>query len=400
MKTKEQNQNYSLFFEEFKFSTSVDKRKLAIDIVNVMSEVYYADISIERQVPRIINLEVPVYFIDKWRNTKDTLKSLLNWISEERYEIEFVKNYNLEGTEDIHLDFGNNIDTVTLFSGGLDSFAGAYNNEKLSINSDYIGFINKYEEGTKQKGIRSRLYNAVFPNSSIYLINSHPVSKKVFTQSTRSLLYLSLAVAKSLTEEKYKSVYIYENGILGLNPELMGRYTTKTTHPKTIYLFNKVLRNIGISVDVKNPFIFNTKGQIFADLSSKFKNEIKNTFTCGQSRVNPTRNHKGHCGVCIPCILRKISLAANSLEDYDVIYQYPYEVKLNDISEEVYRKDYQSNLDYFAEYVALIKSKEIFPNLEISDEFYDDEQYLLKTKQMFEVFVEEFERFWSLYAPY
>mgnify|MGYP001188996889 CR=1 FL=1 len=399
MKTLDLSQNYQKFFDEFHFHTDTHSRLLAIDIVNVMSSVYYADISINKVVPRRIDLEIPVYFVDKWDSSKCLIHTLLHWVSEEYYTITFIENKLEEQTNSAILDDNDRIDTVTLFSGGLDSFAGAFHNLQSGIHSDYIGFVNKSEEKTKQKQIRD-FYHTVFPDSSVHLINRHDIKKAVYTQSTRSLLYMSLAIAKSLTHEKYKRVYIYENGVLSLNPELKGRYTTKTTHPYTIYLFNELLNRLGIDVKIENPFIFKTKAQILQGLSQDFKNQIVNTFTCGQSRINPDRNHKGQCGVCIPCLLRKISLAANEMELFDVTYQYPYEIRLKDIAEADYRKDYVSNLEYFSEYVELIRSQSIFSHLQIRKEYYNDEFALQKTKQMLETFADEFERFMMRYAPY
>jgi 7-cyano-7-deazaguanine synthase in queuosine biosynthesis len=398
MEAIQTSQYYKDFFEEFEFEQMSSNKHVAIDLVNVMAAVYYNDISTNKIPPRAINLDVPVYLVEKWIECKPLLQKLLKWVSEDDFYVSFYENTEPESTVSAYIDTVGNKDTVTLFSGGLDSFAGAFHNISYGVKSDYLGFINKGEERTKQKVIRE-FYNKVFVNSSVHLIEKHPIKKTYYTQSTRSLLYLSLAVARGLTDKRYNQVQIFENGVLSLNPELRGRYTTKTTHPYTIYLFNQLLQHLDIDIVIHNPFIFKTKGQIFQGFSDDFKQQIAGTFTCGQSRVSPTRNHKGQCGVCVPCLLRKISLAANELEGYDSDYYYPYEIKLADIQEDDYRKDYASNFEYFSEYVELIKSRSILSHVQIRTEYYMDSLALDRTINMLDIFAAEFERFKVRYAP-
>src|SRR5699024_611185 len=109
---------------------------------------------------------------------------------------------------------------------------------------------------------------------------------------------------------------------------------------QTIYLFNKLLEDANLNISIKHPFLFKTKGEIVNNMNHGFLNTIKDTFTCGQGR-SPIKSHKGQCGTYIPCLLRKISLAAYDNEKYDVIYNYPYETKFQDIDDKSYRNDFE-----------------------------------------------------------
>jgi hypothetical protein len=114
--------------------------------------------------------------------------------------------------------------------------------------------------------------------------------------------------------------------------------------------------------------IKNEKGEIIGNLSEEFKKQIVNTHTCGKSRqrIDATDNQ---CGVCIPCILRKISLACNNFEEYDVEYDIGYSVPLSD-SEHFY-PEYKSTLEYFILMKKLIDEDKIFTYLNLKKLYYN-----------------------------
>jgi hypothetical protein len=192
-------------------------------------------------------------------------------------------------------------------------------------------------------------------------------------------------------------ILLYENGVLSLNPELDSRKTTKTTHPKTLYLVNQLLSNLNLNMRIKHPFLFKTKGQIINGLSDQFKEDIKFTNTCGIARHNRKIKIKsGHCGFCIPCILRKISMAAYGNEKYDVQYNAPYGTNLEncDLS---FKSEFKSSNEYFRVFNEKIKDGSIFNELDLRSKYYKEKNYLELTKKMLDIFSEEVDTFYSKY---
>lgn len=376
-----------------------DENLKALDLVTIMGSIYCEDIGrrVSGNKKRKFVFDIPLFEPELWRNSRKIIEDLANWVSDENYEIMLTKN-NADPFEEPLLQTNNNYPT-TLFSGGLDSLSGAYYNLKNSIKSDYIGFVNKNEEYTHQRVIGQFYRNVFSDDTKIQLVQKPNIRKEQLTQATRSLLYIALAVANSHFNES-NEVYLYENGILSLNPELSGRFTTKTTHPKTIQKYNNLLSSIGFDIKIKHPFLFCTKGDIINNMNHDFKSQIKNTFTCGSGR-NPMYNHKGQCGICVPCILRKISIASHDNEKFDGEYHYNYGIKFTDISEDYHRKKYESDFQYFVDYVDLINQENIHLELDIKKEYYQvDESYHKKNDQMFKKFSNEFERFLEKHAPY
>ncbi|CAM4019580.1 hypothetical protein [Mesobacillus zeae] len=372
---------------------------LVLDLVTVMAAIFREDVHTKKySKPRVIQLIIPVFNPVIWTSSVRKVEELTRWVSGDTFKFSFIKTpFTFDGfMSRLELPSSN---AVTLFSGGLDSFCGAFHNLANGIKSDYVGFINKGEERTKQEAVAT-FYKGIFDDTTEIILVEKPFQRKeYFVQSTRSLLYLALSIAKAFFN-KSNDVYLYENGILSLNPELKNRYTTKTTHPRTIFLYHELLSGIGIALNIHHPFLFKTKGEIINSLNLTFKKAIKKTFTCGQSRTNPERNHHGQCGICIPCLLRKISLAAYDNEKFDVEYQYGYEIKPSDISEDVYRKDYISNLDYFKTYVGLIRAGNAHLEIKTREKYYKGiPDFREKNQEMFNKFSEEYERFLIKYAP-
>ncbi|EGO7694538.1 hypothetical protein LT234_002406 [Enterococcus faecalis] len=378
---------------------SEDERRNACDIVNVMLAAFDGDISTDgdskNKNPRKISISVKVYDVERWEGSKGDLIELLNWASGDLFSVSFEKNKQVFNILPLEIPSSQK-KCITLFSGGLDSLAGAYHNFSNDISSDYVGYVNKLEEQTHQVLLQS-FYNKIFSThgSEIDIRNKYQKSKVFHFQSTRSLLYLSLAISRAISNST-REIRMYENGILSLNPEF-GRYTTKTTHPKTIFLYNELLSALGYDIRILNKFEYRTKGEVIESMNFEFKSQIKNTFTCGKSRAGRHYNHKGQCGTCIPCILRKISLASYNNESFDTEYFVGYENITS--APKNYLKDYNNNVGYFEAYVQAIKNDKIFGEISNNKpKFHEDENYLQKQKMMFEKFVSEYERFIEKYG--
>ena len=212
-------------------------------------------------------------------------------------------------------------------------------------------------------------------------------NKIIYTQRTRTLLFFSLAIMTAVTEG-IDIVNINENGVMTLNPSFQSRGTTKTTHPKTIYLYQTILDNVGIKVQLNHPFLFTTKGEMVNSLSIEYKRYIVNTRSCGRSMQDKRYDlsAKVSCGTCVPCLLRKISMVAYDLEEFDNEYEVPY---VGDMNEEEYR----SSLNYYTTFYQYINSGQIFSELDIKRKYYHEIDYYERTYEMLKKFSAEFEIF-------
>ncbi|AEY65839.1 7-cyano-7-deazaguanine synthase [Clostridium sp. BNL1100] len=384
---------YEYFFENSDNMPKIDNY-IAFDFFNIFCSIYYSDIMTSISGSdgghRNIKIDIPVSDLQTWNDNKSIIEKIAKFMSEDNWDVTFLQgNYSFKECLNIKkpLDYKN----VSLYSGGLDSLAGAYNNFVNNKKTIYCGYkLNTHEQHYQQETI-----SYLQGDFDKFLFNKISGRKITPTQRTRSLLFFCLATLTAISYN-IKIIYLYENGVLSLNPEGYSRQTTKTTHPKTVYLFNMLLKNIGFDVKIEHPFLFKTKGEIIKMLDTNYKNIIKLTYTCGMSRLN--RNYKSslHCGVCIPCTLRKISLAAYDLEEYDREYEIPYGINVNE-TKYIHRGEYKSSNEYFRLIKRKIDNREIFNEIDLRPEYYEDSDYLSLTKELLTRFSEEVDVYYSKY---
>lgn len=370
---------------------------VVIDLLNIFLEIYVADIGIKRkgEKPRHINIETYVNGenLSLWVKNLKIIQSLAEFVTEgdgDKWSISFIPvEYEYSAQQ---MKIKNNVpDNISLLSGGLDSYCGAYYNEINGKNTLYCGYKTSNVDVSSINRV-SKFLLGRDGNLGIRTYSKVHEKKVCFTQRTRSLLFFSLAVMTAL-KEKIKNVNINENGIMTLNPSFQSRGTTKTTHPKTIYLYQKILDDIGINVKLNHPFLFTTKGEMVYSLNAEYKNNIKDTRSCSRSMHDPRYDTSAtkSCGTCVPCVLRKISMAAYDLENYDNDYIVSYPGDMNE-------DEYRSSLSYYTNFYNAIISQQIFSELLMKRKYYDVPDYYERTYEMLKKFSAEFEVFMKKYG--
>jgi len=375
----------------------VTDNTMVIDLLNIFLEIYVADISFKRQSDHPRHLQIMAYVDSKnratWQENSKLIEKLAEFVTEgdgDKWQININPAEYEFGAQ--QLSFINSAaDNISLLSGGLDSFCGAYRNEIEGKKTLYCGYKTSNVDTSAINNVANFLNNRI-GNLGIRTYSKVNQKKLTYTQRTRSLLFFSLAVMTAV-KEGIDIVNINENGIMTLNPSFQSRGTTKTTHPKTIYMYQTILNNVGISVQLNHPFLFMTKGEMVNSLNLDYKNHIKDTRSCSRSMHDPRYDTsvKVSCGTCVPCLLRKISMAAYDLEKYDNDYDIPYEGDMNE-------EEYRSSLNYYKTFYNYIKSGEIFSELVIKQRYYHNTDYYERTFEMLKKFSVEFEVFIKKYG--
>jgi hypothetical protein len=213
---------------------------------------------------------------------------------------------------------------IALFSGGLDSLAGAY---EFLNNSDAKLCLVSHRSSQPQIGktqdalvnaLRSRFANRVQHYRFECNLTGQRAAEE--TQRTRMFLYSATATAIAATVGTNEFT-IFENGITSFNflrrQELVNARATRTTHPKTIRLlqtfFSEVVED---AFRVATPFIWKTKADVMAALAdARGSPLIASSVSC--SRTFQKIGAATHCGECSQCIDRRFASYAVNLDQVD-----------------------------------------------------------------------------------
>ena len=317
------------------------------DILEIAGYIYAADRLTKRGTPASLEYHSwarHFHFIIKIRDyifwsKKQTIKKLdeaLSFVSGDlKYDFTFIKGgkdigqKNLFDVEGIQLDKKEN-SVIALFSGGLDSLAGAL--ETLETTNKNLILVSHRSNNSAITQIQGGVYKLLvndYPGRIQYFpfyCNLHGERAVEETQRTRIFLYTAIAFSlSSLASEN--EILVFENGITSINfykrQDLMNARASRTTHPKTLSLLESLFSEIGNEkTQIKHPFLFNTKTDIFEKIKKYGKtNYINSTISCTKTFLTFENNTQAnHCGGCSQCIDRRFAAFASNLQEEDAIY--------------------------------------------------------------------------------
>ena len=214
-------------------------------------------------------------------------------------------------------------DQVALFSGGVDSFAGAVDDivtrgTSIMLVGHYSSSkVNHVQKGLVE-GLRQRGFGRAISYVPVWVTNQYSRTTE-HTQRTRSFLFacLGLIIARMSGKDGFT---FYENGVVSINPPLagdvIGGRATRTTHPQVLrgleMLFSTLLDR---SIEIRTPLQWLTKAEVTLKLrDAGLADMLGMTSSCTRPR---SWTEKKHCGVCSQCIDRRFSVLAAGMEAYD-----------------------------------------------------------------------------------
>ena len=205
---------------------------------------------------------------------------------------------------------------VVLFSGGLDSLAGAI--DRLEAGRRVV-LVSHYDFGqlaSVQQGLAAGLaqYYGLGRLHHLGLRVQFPEAPELSLRS-RSVLYLALGLAVAAALGGETPLIIPENGWISLNPPLtlcrLGAYSTRTTHPYFLQELTALWRDAGLAHPLVNPYQGLTKGELLQHCRNGelLKDLCRRTVSCARPVVSRWQGRPmGSCGYCYPCLVRRASL--------------------------------------------------------------------------------------------
>jgi len=301
--------------------------RVARDLLVLATTVFAADTRIQRENgddgwTRQISLSVPVSDPPRWNVAKAALERTLRFLTGDIWELNFRSSIS-------EISFRTNRDetktpggaTVSLFSGGLDSFIGALDLVKTGAPLVLVGHYSDGSTSKPQDAAFAHVDSIKRAAQHVSLLRAWIVAPSdVFgkgddeRQRSRSFLFLAigLLVVEAIGSQE---LIVPENGLISLNVPLtdlrIGSYSTRTTHPHYMSLVQAGLDQLGIAVRLRNPYQFKTKGEMLLECAAPegLLEAAARTMSC----AHPTASrwlYKGapplqHCGRCTACLIRR-----------------------------------------------------------------------------------------------
>jgi len=334
------------------YSFARDKESVAFDFLFFTVLIYNIDRFINRHIfsqegwtREIEVVNVPVLHLAEFLNIKGSMDNAISFLTGDLWNINYCQSEGILYQEKKSIKNWGDLSVfkeVSLFSGGLDSLIGAIDKlegiqqpaEKLLL----ISHKDLGKEGKDQNSIMSilsskNLYFNKFQQIQTRVgIGKKSMGERIERESTfrsRSLLFIGMGIYSAHNIGGNIPLSIPENGTIALNIPLMpsrrSACSTRTTHPAFIRQLQDILVSLGIANPMCNPYELKTKGEMVLRSENQLilRQLINSSCSCAKRGHNShwdaspeiiVRNHIRHCGMCLPCIYRRVSLHMNGLD--------------------------------------------------------------------------------------
>lgn len=307
----------------------------AVDLALLAAAITAADTRISRARDaqdawtREIDLHLPARDAAHWAGLVPLIVKTLNFLTGDRWGVHFRPRRT--GTRDL-APIPTKLRTVSatsicLFSGGLDSFIGAVDllaaGQNPMLVSHYWDGITSTHQVYCSEVLKRRFAGATINHIRArvgFPADAVEVAAVENTLRARSFLFFALAAMAADAVGGNMVIHVPENGLISLNvpldPLRLGALSTRTTHPYYMARFGELVRCLGMTIRLENPYAFMTKGEMAKNCTdaSFLRKEAKNTMSCsspGSRRYDkdPSLRTPKHCGRCVPCLIRRAAIA-------------------------------------------------------------------------------------------
>ncbi|SCZ73907.1 7-cyano-7-deazaguanine synthase (queuosine biosynthesis) [Epibacterium ulvae] len=293
---------------------------------------------------RDFELHVPLVQPAKWAAVEPLLRKILNFLTGDSWAFTFLPNGpskpNAVGGRLRKKSNLTNVDSVCLYSGGLDSWLGAKHLTAGGKNPILVS--HSYPQDARRQNY---LYDRLGYPLQRFSLNASPRQSGSANDTTmrgRSFNFLAMgAVCADAVAElnglNQVPLYIPENGFIALNapltPRRVGSHSTRTAHPNYLSQLQELFSRVGIRANIGNPFWTLTKGEMMknAALTADDQRHACQTVSCGK-----WKRKSEQCGRCLPCLIRRASFHKAGIVDST---PYTYSIPQNFAERDGTKKD-------------------------------------------------------------
>lgn len=292
-------------------------------------------------------LNVPVVNAAIFYQHSDELNTALSYLTGDNWNITFVQMPQIAYAPEIeHHYHTDEYECVSLFSGGLDSLIGFVDKASTLQEGKKVLLVSHYDMG-KECMDQERIFQACAANNyfsgkydSVKTrigIKSCAKNRNVKYENTfrsRSFLFFAMGLYCAQSISETQKVIVPENGTISINIPLCksrrSSCSTRTTNPVSMKLIMRALESVGIRNPLVNPYRFKSKADMMIDCAQdenkKHILEVLSPLSCSCAKRSHNRwwdkdgayiheNQIHHCGMCMPCIYRRVAMHAIGLDN-------------------------------------------------------------------------------------
>lgn len=298
-----------------------------VDLISIAIAAYAADRSCHRSRDwsRHLAVQANVSSRHRWQTVSSGLAEALHTLTDDHWELTFGQGRNPSMEEvqaRLFAGMDRPVDAIALFSGGLDSYAGAacWLEEHPAKQLGLLSLSTSTVVTKVQRDLAARLKErftgrVMWLSVPLSLIKAPDIER---SQRTRGFLYTAVAAAVARWA-KASEVLVFENGYGSLNPRLVehqqGAQATKSTHPDVLRKFERTYLLAGFEAPIQLPYGDRTKAELLASIPDDLREAIRLTVSCDGFPLR-TKTIK-QCGTCGSCILRQQAISVAGLSVFD-----------------------------------------------------------------------------------
>lgn len=305
---------------------------LPADLIDIATSAYMADRLVKApcrsECGRVLRLKLGLRLLDQWQGEGIAqVEEILGFLTEDRWHFDLVAHASPRRlSETIGWLFPSPApDAVRLFSGGLDSFAGAAaalaagEAKHISLISGAPSNHHLSAQRRQWEALKTAHGDRVQHLAIRYsLHNGNRIRQNPWRRS-RGFLHLALGCATALAAG-LRALHLDENGWGALNlpydDSQLGSDMSRAVHPATLARMSRLIADLtGAPFVVCNASIYRTKAQMVAAIPASLLVALALTFSCDRFRLRA----KGlaQCGTCTSCLLRRQALVVAGRSEWD-----------------------------------------------------------------------------------
>lgn len=225
-------------------------------------------------------------------------------------------------------------DHIALFSGGVDSLAGAL--DLLTSDTGRVLLVS-HESSTgvvrTQRALVESLQGQYGERVVHYRFGCQLIGQRAPEETQRSRSFLYAAIAFALCDAKGGGeFYVHENGVTSINlirrEDSGNARASRTTHPKAMRFMQDLLRIISErTITIRLPYLLKTKRDVMERVDALCPSLLSSTVSC--TRTYKLSGPATHCGTCFQCVDRRLASISGRMQQRDHVGLYSHDLVMD-----------------------------------------------------------------------